>query len=409
MSAANWRPRTTALLALLTAAPTTACVRHRQTKVFIDTDDLVELDGFRPGMVVRMRDLDGARVKFTEGTTLTLSGPGAGTRVLRCQRIEIEGTVLRCHGQPGFADQTVDLATTTVAYVPGQVSTETTGVTYVGLGLATLTVIFGWAAMQLPTGGRPLHVPGRPAPVRAALVMVDDRRGGADRRRCAGEETTRTRIAAHWAAEASAECASIPAFLALARDLRRAGAPASLVRAAQHAAREEATHTRLCTAMASRHAGATIHAITPTVPEAVDADHAALLERIALESLWDGCVAEGAAAAGARRSARRARDGAARDALEVIARDEAGHSALARDILAFCRSTGGRRVRHALGESIERRRAPEETRLDASTDEPSTMSIDRDVAQAHGVPDAGTVRGGQLEAWETSMAMLGRA
>ena len=361
-------------------------------------------------MVVTLRDLDGGAVKFTEGTVLTLSGRSAGKRVFRCQRIEVEGTVLRCHGHPGFADQTVDLATTTVAYVPGRIS-KTSSLTYFGFTLAAIGFIGSVAFLQLlenSGGGRPLHAPGRPAPVRAALVMVDDRRGRTERRPCAAEPT-RTRIAAHWAAEASAECASIPAFLALARDLRRAGAPASLVRAAQHAAREEATHTRLCTAMASRHAGATIHAITPTVPEAVDADHAALLERIALESLWDGCVAEGAAAAGARRSARRARDGAARDALEVIARDEAGHSALARDILAFCRSTGGRRVRHALGESIERRRAPEETRLDASTDEPSTMSIDRDVAQAHGVPDAGTVRGGQLEAWETSMAMLGRA
>src|SRR6185436_11298871 len=136
-------------------------------------------------------------------------------------------------------------------------------------------------------GGRPLRTaPGGPR-LQAPLVL--DRRGRASRcggrrsRSPMGDEATHRRLFAHWANSASGECASIPAFLALARDLRLASAPTALARRALRAAREEANHTELCAALASEHAPWPIATKIPDVPPNEDKDFEALLERLALE------------------------------------------------------------------------------------------------------------------------------
>src|ERR1700687_81589 len=64
------------------------------------------------------------------------------------------------------------------------------------------------------------------------------------------------------------------------------------------------------------------------------------LRRLAVESLADGCLAEGFAAAIAGEALARAQDSAVREALEIIARDEASHAELSWAILAWCLGAG---------------------------------------------------------------------
>jgi hypothetical protein len=118
------------------------------------------------------------------------------------------------------------------------------------------------------------------------------------------------------------EAASIPAFLLLARDLERASAPASLIRASHAAAADEVRHARMISTLA-RAAGATLPAVTlaPTSPRS-------LLD-LALDNATEGCVRESFAALLATHQAAHAADPLLRRAFAVIAVDETRHAALA--------------------------------------------------------------------------------
>lgn len=210
----------------------------------------------------------------------------------------------------------------------------------------------------------------------------------------------REQLAAFWLRETSAECASIPAFLALARDLTQAGAPSGLVMNARRAANEETTHTRLCAELAGEYTGLEVGSVQPRVPQRRAADRQALLERLAIESFWDGCVGEGAAAARARRLAVYARDTRTRETLSIIARDEQTHADLAADVLRFCLFSGGKRIRDVLVESIERRLAVEEKNHSATND------VDKDDLQSFGQPNALTEQLVFAEALESSLALV---
>lgn len=267
-------------------------------------------------------------------------------------------------------------------------------------GMAVLAAILGTTG-----SGRPLRVADSNVAVRAPVFLdkLPQNRLDAD-----SDETTRARILAHWTKEASAECASIPAFWALARDLQRASAPTNLVQAAHRAAREEATHTRFCLDRLEKHADAPARTIIPAISPANDASHEALLERLVLEAFWDGCIAEGAAAAVARRSARKAKDEQTRLALETIAQDEHGHADLAREIIRFGLSTGGRSIRNALAESIEKRAQEVEKRIDATEENGLTEGdSDEDLAAAYGLPGRTMARAAQAEVWERNVSLLG--
>jgi hypothetical protein len=285
----------------------------------------------------------------------------------------------------------------------------------VGLGIGVPAATLGLAiAIIAASGGfgsgRPLRVGNQAAPVRARLRL--DGRGRAASRRERGsradavDDATRARIFAHWASEASAECASVPAFLALARDLRLASAPTSLVDDALRAAREEASHTELCAGLASAQSPVPLIASTPRTPPNTDGDPGALLRRLATEALWDGVVAEGVAAAVARRSAPFARDEATNRALATIARDEQGHADLARHVVAHCLSAGGRPIRDALVESFEARRDGEEALMNAGEpgDEPG---IDEGFARRHGIGGSAILRAARGEVWERTLALVG--
>lgn len=254
--------------------------------------------------------------------------------------------------------------------------------------------------------GRPLRVAGRDAPVPAQLAL-DGRAGHRRHVRARVDGTTRAKLFARWAKAASEECASIPAFLALARDLKMASAPASLVQAALQAANEEAHHTRLCTKLANEHTELSVQALTPPIPENGDVDEASLIRRLALEAFWDGCVAEGAAATAARKSARLVTDDTTRLALQTIAHDETNHAALAQQILAYCLSVGGRGLRNTLIESFESRKRDEEAQIDAMAHGMiADPYVDSDVAGKYGLVETTVTCAARIETWEKNVAML---
>ncbi len=247
-----------------------------------------------------------------------------------------------------------------------------------------------------PYFARPLRMHENASPELAPLVLGPRRR--LSKRH--DSDIPAHSLAAFWLRETSAECASIPAFLALARDLARVGAPSSLVENAQRAAIEEAKHTRLCAELAGEYTGMDVGARMPRVPRRMVANQQALLERLAIESCWDGCIGEGAAAARARRLAVHTHDVRTRETLSIIARDEQGHADLAADILRFCIAVGGKSVRNAIAESIELRRATEEDKHS------SAMVTGGDELQSFGLPNTGTERVAFEEAFEASLRLV---
>lgn len=172
--------------------------------------------------------------------------------------------------------------------------------------------------------------------------------------------TTRRLLAHAWARDAALEHASVAAFEQLAGRLEAVGAPAEIVARARRAAVEEAEHTRLCLALAERYAGRTLTlAPTPALPQPVvpgPCARVAVLEQLAVESLVDGTLGEGWAAAAAAAALQEATDPEVRRALEIIARDEASHAVHARDVVAFCVAEGGEPVRDAVRRVMTRER-----------------------------------------------------
>ncbi|WP_437547212.1 hypothetical protein WME97_44625 [Sorangium sp. So ce367] len=213
----------------------------------------------------------------------------------------------------------------------------------VGMGLRVLPP-FGVRTM--PMVGRPLRTAdGVVLPPALGLGPATSAPARLDR-------ATRAALAGAWLDSARAECGSIPAFLALARDLAAVGAPASLVARALAALGDEVRHTARCSEIASALAGWRLRPALLPPPAARDADRQAALVRMALEAWHDGCLGEGAAAARARRSLAGAKDAGVHAALGEIARDEALHAELGWRVLAYCLAEGGREVREAVGDAM---------------------------------------------------------
>lgn len=121
---------------------------------------------------------------------------------------------------------------------------------------------------------------------------------------------------------AALEAASIAAFRTLARELVHHGAPPALVRSAQAAARDEMRHTRSMGALARRFGSAARAVAFPLAPVRG-------LEAIATENAVEGCVRETYGALLATWQAGHATDPVVRAAMQVVARDETRHAALA--------------------------------------------------------------------------------
>jgi hypothetical protein len=138
---------------------------------------------------------------------------------------------------------------------------------------------------------------------------------------------------------------------------------------------------------------------------AKDDDRMALLERLALESFWDGCIGEGTAASRALRMSQIATDDRIRQTLAIIARDEAAHAELSERIVAFCISAGGKSIRHALARSFEERFSDEECALEAMGVE-GAIDFDEKLAYRSGVPSAAVRQNAREQALASSIRLV---
>jgi hypothetical protein len=213
---------------------------------------------------------------------------------------------------------------------------RSTVVTWAAAIVAPLGVIGAWAAI-LQSGfpgapGRPVRrgrhrrlppvTRGRPVP----QVNVDER--------------ARADLVGAWVEAGRAEASSVVAFRELADDLRRLGAPASLVERADRAAADEVRHAREAFAVASRLAGVEC----APLPLALEPRGPLDLAELAVACALDGAYGEGCAAREAAAAAAAATDPEVAAHLAAVAVDEAEHALLGLDVARWAAARGGRRV-----------------------------------------------------------------
>lgn len=147
----------------------------------------------------------------------------------------------------------------------------------------------------------------------------------------------------HWLRIARGEFASIAAFVELERSLVAHDAPPRLTDACRRAQHQELRHAELASDLVERFSGA-----RPGFEHRVVEPPPADLVRLAVESWFDGCLNEGAAAAEAAVRSAHVADVQINGALGVIADDELEHAELAWAIIEWAMETGGAPVRTAL-------------------------------------------------------------
>jgi hypothetical protein len=135
----------------------------------------------------------------------------------------------------------------------------------------------------------------------------------------------RPAVAAHWAAVARMEHASVASFARFTLELLALGAPPELVAAAQAAGQDEVEHARLAFGLASAFAGAPVG---PGPLNLRGATPALDLKAALIALIEEACVGETVGVVEARAAAVGAVPGV-REVLEQIAEDEARHAALA--------------------------------------------------------------------------------
>jgi hypothetical protein len=206
----------------------------------------------------------------------------------------------------------------------------------------------------------------------------------------AAVDDARARAAAAWVEDARAEHASIASFERAARELEMIGAPEALVRACRCAAEDERRHTRTCLGIAEALSGGRVElgelpAVTPRPGG---------LPTVLSTTFVEGAVAETIAALVAARAARRTNEPKIRDALRVIADEEAQHAALAWRTVAWGLARLEPRAREAWLAWARQYHAPRET-----TSGPWP-------AAAHGRLDAAEEAAIAEEAWARCIAPL---
>ena len=193
----------------------------------------------------------------------------------------------------------------------------------------TPALSFGGGARSFPTLGTPgFCVEGRPYRGERGEQQVARVQRGATFE----HKNPRARL---WARRSAEECASVPAFLQLASELLELGAPLDLVARAVQAADEELRHTHAATQLAELFGGAPLTLMPPPQQLRRRLPPARALERLVRESWLDGCLNEGLAATLAEAEAGETRVTEEARISKHIARDEAGHAALAFDVLRW--------------------------------------------------------------------------
>ena len=195
--------------------------------------------------------------------------------------------------------------------------------------------------------------------------MVEPREGA----RTAGEVLARA---------AYLEAASVDAFLDLAVEMERLGAPSSLVRRLRRAAGDEERHARAMGALAKRR-GAAVKRVE------IERREARSLLAIALENAREGCVRETWGAASAVAQASLSRDADVREAMAGIASDELRHAALSWDLARW--------VESKLDDEARAQVAAERMRAVAELEEELAEGMPEAWRQALGFPSREEARG----------------
>jgi hypothetical protein len=123
----------------------------------------------------------------------------------------------------------------------------------------------------------------------------------------------------------------VHAFVGIAGELERHGAPAALVRAAVDAAKDELRHTWLCGALARRYGAEPALPVVAPTPDRP-------LVALAIENAAEGCVRETYGALVATWQARTSIDPVVRAAMARIAADETRHAELSAAIDRWART-----------------------------------------------------------------------
>lgn len=246
-----------------------------------------------------------------------------------------------------------------------------------GLGAGIIAFVYSITHLDLGgSKGRILRLNGKAAlPTRATGTAWSD--GAAPNVQHLSEEERAT-LAELWTLSAQMEHASVPAFSQLSLHLAALGAPSELVERTHLAALDEIRHARRCFAIASAYAGTAISAGPITELQRVEASTIDP-SRLAIGTLVDGCVAEGVAAEVARIASEAAADPVVKNALAIIARDEATHAELGWSVLAWCLDHRGVRT------AVAARVAKLEEQLAPKLPELSAFSAEQ--LAAHGVLD----------------------
>lgn len=168
--------------------------------------------------------------------------------------------------------------------------------------------------------------------------------------------SAREALAAAWLRTACDQHASVSAYAKIAVHLVTLGAPRELLEACHRAALDELDLARRSFSLASVYVG---RAFGPGPIEALlrperDArDPTALLHRLALETLEDGCLGEALGAELAREGLLHAFDEDVKLTLGAMAHIDAAHAELAWRILYWCCTAGDRALRAAVRAKLD--------------------------------------------------------
>jgi hypothetical protein len=328
------------------------------TTTAIRPQDLGSLDGFDQHASPAPRQVEtlaGGKVTFDSGSYLYLDLPGGAEggdfATIQARDGVFDGRTTR----GGHLRVPIDQVT------GARVEQPRPGVTLVVILVATVLAVGAGVVFARESThtvpGRALRL-GRRIVTARPIASAGWTGAGRDPDVSSLSHAAREELAAAWAAHAAFEHASVPSFARLSMTLVALGAPAGLVEAAHRAALDEVRHAQLAFRLAAAYAGRPVAPGPLPDLQRASAVTARTVAALAAETVLDGCLNEGVAAAAAQTAWQRARDPVVREALDVMARDEAGHAQLAWDVVSWCCEQAGGDLSSRLAALVRRAPAP---------------------------------------------------